>query len=548
MTNHIRAVCVAVAIAVQTALSLPSAAQSRADVLEAAFSQSAASRGAENFLDELQAGQSDWSAICYIRLYGNGGAETLLESAKAKSDELLKSETFVAPTEYQRNAILLSAFGECPRDLIDAAVFCNSDLDRQGFNAYIWGLIAANASGFDAENGALHSRNSLAEYIISKQLPDGGFALRGESADADITAAAIYALAPLEDNAAVSGALERALERLKSLLLPSGGFASMGKENCESTAQALIAFSEAGLPLEDEATAAAYSALLTYRREDGGFAHLPDGKTNPMATAQAIEALTAMELNSRGESLFSAPKGLPEQPAEPISEMIPPAEMENGADESAPNSPPKKSGIRGIHITLVISILGGAAAVALAVIAVVRKKPRLFAGAAVCAAIGGGVWLLDIRTPDEYYADGSHNASIAVTVLANCENALSHMDDIDEHINPLYVIPQNGVVISAEKVSVSDGDSAFDALIAAAKEQRVRVDFSSSVYGEYISGIGGISEFGFGEMSGWMYRVNGIIPDVSAGAYILQDGDVVEFLYTCEMGDIYDNQKRGDIR
>ena len=40
----------------------------------------------------------------------------------------------------------------------------------------------------------------------------------------------------------------------------------------------------------------------------------------------------------------------------------------------------------------------------------------------------------------------------------------------------------------------------------------------------------------YGEMSGWMYRVNGEFPDVGCGAYQLRDGDVIEWLYTREIG------------
>ena len=40
----------------------------------------------------------------------------------------------------------------------------------------------------------------------------------------------------------------------------------------------------------------------------------------------------------------------------------------------------------------------------------------------------------------------------------------------------------------------------------------------------------------WGELSGWMYRVDGWFPNYGCSRYQLQDGDVVEWLYTCDLG------------
>ena len=52
----------------------------------------------------------------------------------------------------------------------------------------------------------------------------------------------------------------------------------------------------------------------------------------------------------------------------------------------------------------------------------------------------------------------------------------------------------------------------------------------------YVEGIGNLYEFDCGEGSGWMYRVNGNYPNFGCSRYILQDGDTVEFRYTCDLG------------
>lgn len=539
MKKAISAVCIVILLAVQAAFSLTAASQEREDILSAAFGYFAKERGADSFLQGLSAGSSDRSAACYVRLYGRSGTDELLQSAKQRADELISSEGFVPPTELQRTAVLLSALGDCPREVIDAAVYKNPDFDRQGFNAYIWGLIAANASGLEAEEGATYTRESLAESIIERQLADGGFALFGESSDADMTAFAIDALVPLKDIPDVSGAIGRAVKRLREMQQPSGAYLTMGVENCESTAQALVAFAAAGYGIEDENFAAAYGALLTFRREDGGFAHLADGKTNALATLQAIEALAALTLAERGELLFGEPKreNTPASESEDNSATpeAPPADNIPETTDTLPENASNR-GFGGVHIKLIISAVAGIGAVAACVFAAVQKQKRLLICAAVCGVISGGVWLLDIKTADEYYAQ-SGGGDLSVTLSVSCENALSNLDMIDEQITPLSAIPQDGVIIGACTVSLETGETAFDALIYAAREKRIRVDYRSSVYGEYISGIGGVSEFGFGDMSGWIYRVNGEMPEVSAGAFALSDGDKVEFIYTCRYGD-----------
>ena len=52
----------------------------------------------------------------------------------------------------------------------------------------------------------------------------------------------------------------------------------------------------------------------------------------------------------------------------------------------------------------------------------------------------------------------------------------------------------------------------------------------------YIEGIANLYEFDCGELSGWMYRVNGEFPNVGCSLYKLKDGDTVEWVYTCDLG------------
>ncbi len=525
--NIITAVCVVLFMAVQTAFPVLAEGISAATLLP--------KENSVEFYSGLSFGQSDWTALCRLRLYGSEGAEEYLSDVRRSAEELIDSEGFVRPTELQRAAIILGAAGGCPAEIVNAAVYDNTSLDRQGFNAYIWGLIAANSTHTEPPENALNTKESLAEHILSKQLQDGGFALKGTAADTDITAAAIYALAPLREDGEISAALQRAEQALSSLQLENGGFMTIGVENCESAAQAVLALTSLGCGVEDIRVSAALAAMEEYFRGDG-FAHLPEGDVSGVATAQAQLALTSLELLQRGESLFSAPE-MREDSTENTEESSAPEDAPTQEEVSSPEEQPEQpteSIMTGDTIKLVIvTVLVAAGAVLVLIFFVTgRKKTALLWAGILSVLAAGAVMFIDIRTPEEYYADRSESGGITVTVSVDCGEVLSHMDSIDPAINPPEVIPEDGVILYPCTVSLPEGGSALDALIAAAREDRVQVDYRGTSYGAYIGGIGHVYEFGFGAMSGWLYRVNGEYPQCSAGAYTLSEGDVVEFVYT----------------
>lgn len=517
-------------MAVQTAFSAP-AEFGWEDRAQECFGYFMRQRGAEDFWDGLDSGATDWAAYCYARLYGADGAEEYAQSVERHVGELYSAGGFVRPTEYQRAAICITVTGGNPSLAARLGAFGCEILDRQGFNAYIWALIALNVTGIQPPEGAANTADTLTEYLIAHQHADGSFALMGDGGDVDITAAAVYALAGTDS----PGAAEAA-QRGADWLAGFDSYSTMGVRNCESTAQAVIALSAAG---RRESAEKAAAQLEEYRREGGGYAHLPDGEVNQMATAQTLEAFTALALAERGGSLFGKYSGAAAEPdgaeSTPESAEIPTLTAESTAEPGMQPGNTAQGGLTGTHIRIIISAVLGAAAVACGILFAFRRKKALIPAAALLAALAGGVWLLDIRTPEEYYSE-SGGGPVRVTVLAECSTVLSHMDIIDPAVNPPEVVPEDGVIIARCEVSLPEGATAFDALAAAARKQRVRVDYTGSAYGTYVRGIGYVTEFGFGELSGWMYTVNGEFPDVSVSDRVLESGDAVEFRYTCDLG------------
>lgn len=79
-------------------------------------------------------------------------------------------------------------------------------------------------------------------------------------------------------------------------------------------------------------------------------------------------------------------------------------------------------------------------------------------------------------------------------------------------------------------IELPEGATAYDALVAAADD----VNASDSEYGMYVQGINGLAGGDFGDMSGWMFEVNGEMAEVAASELELEPGDVVTWLYVTE--------------
>jgi hypothetical protein len=101
-----------------------------------------------------------------------------------------------------------------------------------------------------------------------------------------------------------------------------------------------------------------------------------------------------------------------------------------------------------------------------------------------------------------------------------------------------YVIPANGVILGATTVVFTEGESVFDVLQRVTRELGIHMSsrWTPAHNSAYVVGIGNINEFDVGPLSGWMYRVNGVFPNFGASQFILSDGDVIEWLYTVNLG------------
>lgn len=210
-------------------------------------------------------------------------------------------------TENARVILALTAIGEDPTNVAGHNLLLPlGDVDfvqKQGINGIVYTLLALDAGAYEipaVEGKEALTREQLIALLLEKQLEDGGWAFSGTAADADMTAMVLQALAPYRETDAVQEAIDKALTCLSNLQQDSGAFASMGQENCESTAQVVIALCVLDIdPTADsrfvKSNGNAYEALCRFYVEGGGFAHTltTPVERNDLATQQGYLALTA---------------------------------------------------------------------------------------------------------------------------------------------------------------------------------------------------------------------------------------------------------------
>lgn len=126
--------------------------------------------------------------------------------------------------------------------------------------------------------------------------------------------------------------------------------------------------------------------------------------------------------------------------------------------------------------------------------------------------------------------------SYTCTFSIECSTILNNLSDLNP--DKLEMVPSDGVILSTQTVTFYEGESVFDVLKRVCKDNGIHMESSwTPMYNSaYVEGIHNLYEFDCGNLSGWMYRVNGWYPNYGCSRYQLAQGDVVEWRYTCDLG------------
>ena len=381
--------------------------------------------------------------------------------------------------------------------------------------------------------------------LCERQCEDGGFSLKGDFGDPDVTSMALEALAPYRDeNETVSAAAEKAVAYLSAVQLANGGYQSFGADNCESASQVIIALCSLGInPLTDERFQKEggnpITTLERFRCENGAFSHKEGGEPADITSAEVLCALTAYKRLLAGMTPLYVAEQCDVWAEEPGTQETNP-KQEDGKGETGTvteqdsKEDPSGAETAGKRKTEPYKFIVSAAVILLLILVlfVLKRRKRLTKKNVLCAAFIAAAlvvftFLTKFETVGQHYTKEEQKDTIgSVTLTIRCDTIAGEPG-----------APADVVILPVTKVSVSKGDTAFDVLNRAAREHRIPMDFTGGGGSVYVKGIAGLYEFAYGSMSGWIYRVNGEIMPVVCGQAEVSPGDEIDFLFTKNLGE-----------
>ncbi|MBQ7699035.1 MAG: DUF4430 domain-containing protein [Clostridia bacterium] len=362
-------------------------------------------------------------------------------------------------------------------------------------------VMALSSLGIDARSDDRFIKNGVSVYdaLLSYRLPDGSFEhTHGTGANGTATAQAYCALIN------------------NDLLTPF--YVIDSQEKAPETTEAPETTTEPQTETEPETTQVQKTTEPETTAEPVT-TEVSEATSEP-ETAVGSETISEPETTS-GPEITSEPETTkePETDTEPETtgqtttetETMETEETTAAEDTKARDEKGKPS------VTVIIIIAVCAAGVTVCVVMLILKRKRVIdyiiiivitAGVAVYLGISG------VKLGNEYFG-GEETVDVSgyITFSVDCSLVL------DKEMIP----PQ--------KVEIEENDTAYSVLIRICRQKGLTVVNNGSKINPYISGIGDLYEASYGPTSGWGYKVNGKAPSVGSGAYVLNDGDVLEWLY-----------------
>lgn len=122
------------------------------------------------------------------------------------------------------------------------------------------------------------------------------------------------------------------------------------------------------------------------------------------------------------------------------------------------------------------------------------------------------------------------------TISIECSTILNNWDDLNEA--KADFVPSDGWILYSSVVEYTPGETVYDVLYRVCRDSGIHMSARyTPMYGSYyVEGINQLYEFDCGELSGWMYSVNGWYPNYGCSQYDVSDNDVIEWRYTCDLG------------
>lgn len=444
----------------------------------------------------------------------------------------------------QKYALALAAAGSTDQYIYETM---QDSIGQQGVMSWIYGLHLLN-NGYTSHE---HTLNSVKETLLSLQLADGGWAVMGTNADVDVTAMAVQALAPHYKESEVEEAVDNAIKLLSERQLSTGDYASYGVGNPESTAQVLVALSTLGIDCQNDERFikegnTLFDGIQSYRLEDGVFCHKQGEGYSEAATVQVFCSMVAYQRMINNKNAFyildaGTPDGLkvsvPTTSPTEESEITETTEfIENNEDtekiKDAAIGQDEKDNSSNYKLWVSLGILLVACGSCIGLYLMKKRDKKNYILIVLIALLSiMFVFFTEIQTPKQYYDSGTavkKDAIGTVTLTIRCDTISNKSDN--------EWIPEDGTIFETAEYEIEAGDTVYDILKVATAKHKIHLETNGTAESIYVEGINHIYEFAYGELSGWLYQVNGETTSVGCNAYELKDGDQIEWLYSCEMG------------
>ncbi len=493
---------------------------------------------------------SDWITA----FYANGG--TLSETAvntylkKVYGDIVTSAQL----STLAKDVIALTAMGYDPRNIKDTdgnsynllEQIYNSniaDLGAYGIYTAPYILLAYDAFNFELPKNASLSRDVLIKYIHKAQAADGswgGYTSAGVSypGTAGDTASVAQALLPY---AATDASVKAAIEK-------ANAFIEKNSENSKDSTnylayitlyEALQGKKASEIVVDEKAGTDVIDYLLSYKLQDDTFGFRNTATTNKSATVEAFKALTAYKnitdgveatsgniYNSQGKywNGLQAVSGLPA-----INDTL------SDIFITAPKKLSYKIGetIDLTGLTVTAQTIGGTKK-DISTDGITANPTEITSGTQLSYS-GFDTTTIGTKTVTVKYEefDNFVNKSIGktaefiITVSANDGSSSEKVNTVSIGVydeTGKSIVKDSAYIINAGKTTVMD---VLKAVLGNAGKTYVL-----KASGTYIAEIDGLGEFDKGQNSGWMYKVDGKLPDIPANEYKLNGNEKIEWFYT----------------
>ncbi|MGG5737955.1 MULTISPECIES: DUF4430 domain-containing protein [Bacillus cereus group] len=252
---------------------------------------------------------SDWVAIGLARSGVNIPLETKISYVQPVAEKVKKRLNRFSATDLARTIIMMNAMNVDPTKVEGQNLVQNLfESDKvNSVTGYAFTLLALDTKKYEVPVEAKWNRTTLVQALLQSQHTDGGWTYDSSSSkesasSVDVTSMVLAALAPYQDQTDVKPAIQKAVDYLYKQQLGNGGFAADGRENSNSTAQAIMGLSLVK-DVDHDRLNKAVQNLMSYQLPNGEFKWLPsDQKGSGMATEQAFLAL--LQFKDLGKSIY----------------------------------------------------------------------------------------------------------------------------------------------------------------------------------------------------------------------------------------------------